>query len=375
MSAVLREYFDHTADTVYFQNKLEDHRTFTALMCVLFAILASALWVWDYVTDPVGAADTVLPRLAYLLLALGAPVFLYVKPYRFLAWQILLTVWLSEAHFVHILTRLQGGMAYGMAGFVYFLFLPLVVCLGFSLRFNLVFIVTTTALPQLMWLAGWAPGFQNTRYAVLVWPGAMLVLVIAGAFARSYRRRYLTERALERASNTDSLTGASNRRHFEELLSQEMARCERMNHTVSLLMLDIDHFKKINDSHGHPTGDRVIQALSNTCREMSRAIDEVARIGGEEFAILLPGADSQGAQVAAERILARVRALVMHSQAGLPMHWTVSIGVATRRPLEPWSTERPGEMLIAHADAALYEAKHMGRNRVVSASPLPLPGV
>jgi diguanylate cyclase (GGDEF)-like protein len=108
---------------------------------------------------------------------------------------------------------------------------------------------------------------------------------------------------------------------------------------------------------------------------MSRAIDEVARIGGEEFAILLPGTDNPGALAAADRILTRVRALAMHSQTGLPLHWTVSIGVATRPPHAAWSTERPGEMLIAHADAALYEAKHTGRNRVVSAMPLPLPGV
>jgi GGDEF domain-containing protein len=106
--------------------------------------------------------------------------------------------------------------------------------------------------------AGFAHHFLHRHYAVLIWPSAVKVMLMQFNFALSYLRRTESEAALQEASNTDPLTGASNRRHSMPLLNLEILRCRRLKHPVSLLMIDIDHFKKINDSYGHPVGDLAI---------------------------------------------------------------------------------------------------------------------
>jgi diguanylate cyclase (GGDEF)-like protein len=145
------------------------------------------------------------------------------------------------------------------------------------------------------------------------------------------------------------------------LLRQEIVRCQRLNHRVSLLMLDIDHFKKINDTYGHPTGDVVICSLADICRKASREIDVVARLGGEEFAILLPETGIQVAMTVAERIRSTIENTSIKSLGGVEFRFTVSIGVA-----EQPQGDKSEETLIGIADAALYQAKTSGRNRVVS---------
>ena len=189
-----------------------------------------------------------------------------------------------------------------------------------------------------------------------------MTMLVQFAFAFSYLRRYESEAALELASNTDPMTGVSNRRHFMPLLRQEIIRGHRLNSRVSLLMLDIDHFKKINDTYGHPTGDMVICTLADICRRESREIDVVARLGGEEFAILLPETAMQDALVVAERVRAAVENTSVKSMDNVEFRFTVSIGAA-EQPRDDKSEEK----LIGMADAALYQAKTSGRNRVVSA--------
>ena len=149
------------------------------------------------------------------------------------------------------------------------------------------------------------------------------------------------------------------------LLRQEIIRGCRLNNRVSLLMLDIDHFKKINDTYGHPTGDLVICKLANICRKESREIDVVARLGGEEFAILLPETDLQVAITVAERIRATIENTSVKSLSDVAFHFTVSIGVAEQPP-----EDKSEETLIGKADAALYQAKTGGRNKVISCNSL-----
>ena len=162
----------------------------------------------------------------------------------------------------------------------------------------------------------------------------------------------------------DPLTGLHNRRHLEEQLGSELAYCKRHGTPLSVLILDADHFKRINDQYGHPAGDAVLRELGVIMGQATRAEDVAARYGGEEFVVLARAIDSQGAAAIAERIRQRVQdARILHQGVQIPV--TVSIGVATAVG-EAVSVDT----LMAAADAALYRAKQRGRNRVeISARP------
>ena len=356
-------HFRFVTDPEYLQKKLEDHRFFSMSMFFLFSCMGTSLWIWDYVTDPAGARDTIALRLLFLLLMVIPFSFKHIADHRVLAFISMGATLLAEALFVEILNHLNTGMTYGIGGFMFFIFMPTVLFQGFSLRLNLGYTFVAAATPHLLAAAGFSHGFQHDHYAVLIWPTAVMAMLIQFAFALNYLRRYESETALERASNTDPMTGTSNRRHFMPLLRQEIIRSQRLDRRVSLLMLDIDHFKKINDTYGHPTGDMVICTLADICRKASREIDAVARLGGEEFAILLPETDLQEALAVAERVRATVENTAVKSLGDVEFRFTVSIGVA-EQPAQNKSEEK----LIGMADAALYQAKTSGRNRVVGAS-------
>jgi two-component system, cell cycle response regulator len=170
-------------------------------------------------------------------------------------------------------------------------------------------------------------------------------------------------RELESLSRTDALTGAGNRRSFDDALGHEMARAKRHGQALSLVMLDIDHFKAINDTHGHQGGDEVLRAVARTLRATLRDGDVLYRYGGEEFAMLLPYAQGSGACTAAERMLRALAATPVHLPSGA-VKVTASAGVATLS-----ASDADGASLIARADAALYEAKKAGRNRVEGGRP------
>ena len=164
-------------------------------------------------------------------------------------------------------------------------------------------------------------------------------------------------RELERQASQDSLTGLGNRRRFEEDLAAAMARSRRDGTTGALLMLDLDRFKQVNDSHGHPAGDRVIKQVAKTLRRRTRASDSLARLGGDEFAVILPRCSSQEALLAAEAIAAEIRGGDSEDGRG-PL--TVSIGVAIfgEDPKASVTT------VVSDADAAMYAAKDDGRDAV-----------
>lgn len=162
---------------------------------------------------------------------------------------------------------------------------------------------------------------------------------------------------LEERSLTDKLTGVANRAGFDQRLNEEIERCKRYGTRLSLLMIDVDHFKNYNDTHGHLAGDEALTAAATTMQEICRPIDLIARYGGEEFAVILPAADKDGALLTAERL--RKAIALTPIPAG---RITVSIGIAT---LE--GTLKNARQMIHEADKALYEAKAAGRNRVVHA--------
>ncbi len=167
---------------------------------------------------------------------------------------------------------------------------------------------------------------------------------------------------LENLATTDGLTRLYNRRHFMERAESEFERSRRYQRELSVLLLDADHFKHVNDDHGHETGDRVLRVLAGACRQSLRQLDVIGRYGGEEFVVLLPETSAALAAETAERLRREIEQLRVPSPVG-EIHVTVSIGVATAGP----ATESVAA-LINEADRALYEAKRGGRNRVAVAA-------
>ncbi len=175
-------------------------------------------------------------------------------------------------------------------------------------------------------------------------------------------------KTLREESSHDSLTGLYNHRYFQEMLRHEFLLAQRHQTELSCMMLDLDLFKEVNDTCGHPFGDLVLKGTAEQILREARATDTVARYGGEEFAVLLPNTDLEGATRIAERIRVRAQEYT-HQDKDVAMRVTISIGLASTRPYSP---QKPEE-LLAFADQALYRAKKTGRNKVVAYSALAAP--
>jgi diguanylate cyclase (GGDEF)-like protein len=192
-----------------------------------------------------------------------------------------------------------------------------------------------------------------------------LFAYLAGQAAVSIENVDLHE-TVRRQALTDELTGLYNLRHFHDTLDAELERQRRFGTEVGLVMLDIDDFKQINDTYGHQQGDLVLIEVARALRNLSRDIDEPARYGGEEMAVILPQTDVAGAELLAERMRAAVEALRIDRLDGDgELQVTASFGVAS---LPHNAHDKAG--LIAEADAALYRAKRAGKNRVARAEPV-----
>ncbi len=168
-------------------------------------------------------------------------------------------------------------------------------------------------------------------------------------------------RVLERLSISDGLTGLYNHRHIHGLLREEFERSGRSGTPLTLAMLDLDHFKQVNDTYGHQAGDRVLQQMAEILRHTARDVDRLGRYGGEEFIALLTDTDTEGGVVFMERVRQAMEHYSFAIEAGPPLVMTVSAGVATY----PHERIPNAETLVRMADEALYMAKARGRNRVV----------
>ena len=256
--------------------------------------------------------------------------------------------------------------------------LPVILNLMQTIAFRDAAILACFYLPAMLWNAFSHPGFSPSA----TWFLGFFYLMLTGVSLAANRRMEAAERLnflarereklrhaeildannrLDALSRLDALTGLSNRRDFDERLSRAVQAAQQERRPLAVLALDIDHFKRYNDSQGHPEGDKCIRAVAGAIAKACAGPQNfVGRIGGEEFAAVLPGADVETAAAAAARIRAMVQALALpHPALGEGRVVSVSLGVARVGPTE---SETP-EALLARADAALYRAKRAGRDR------------
>jgi diguanylate cyclase (GGDEF)-like protein len=198
--------------------------------------------------------------------------------------------------------------------------------------------------------------------------GALDYLVKGEITPRSLERslRYAlklgeTLEALRQLATRDQLTGLLNRREFDRIMAEEAERCRRFGQPLALVMVDIDHFKAVNDTHGHQAGDAVLRAIAKTLTGQLRTVDRVARIGGEEFALVLMQTGRSAATEVAQRVVEAVAASPVVIESGASLRLTISAGVAVLPDDVSWL-----ELLIGAADRSLFAAKRGGRNRVMT---------
>ncbi|RYZ36290.1 MAG: GGDEF domain-containing protein, partial [Myxococcaceae bacterium] len=165
---------------------------------------------------------------------------------------------------------------------------------------------------------------------------------------------------MEKMATTDGLTGLLNHRTFQSRADDILAQARRYNRKCSIVLTDVDHFKSVNDTYGHPTGDQVLKGVARIIKTLARDTDVVARYGGEEFVMVMPETDAQGAKVIAERIREAVMAEVFQTEMG-PLRITMSLGIATYP-----DNAQEKQQLIDLSDQCLYHSKRNGRNQAVT---------
>lgn len=318
-----------------------------------------AFWGWDWWLDPAGAMQTWPYRLALALLCFSAIGWIRKLPeaalpyaYAAILGSCMIGVGLGA-------TELQQGMVYGTAGIVVFL----AVLAFYSIPPTLYLATSAVALMLLLPLLGLrgVGARELVNYAIyhalFTWIGATGALMLL----RQQLKVFLLEQQHAEDARTDALTGLYNRRLIYELGPKQMELARRQDLPLVAILVDIDHFKRINDQYGHDVGDHALRAVADCLRETFRGSDAIGRVGGEEFVVVLFDATLDDARRAGERLLAAVRALRVGGQPTLSL--SVSLGLAAMDcDTLQW------DALLKAADTALLAAKSGGRDRLVLAS-------
>ncbi len=338
-------------------------RTLGAMLPALgfvFGLAVVLFSAWDYWLAPQRAAISATVRLALVLL--GAAGYFSWRGRLPVAWRYGLVYSTHTSAMILSAALLPNGLVLALPAITGVMF-PLAL-----LEPRLHRLFALTLFPSLLFLVVGAAVLPRQFLAscVLIYAvAAALVAVVAVVQGRLRRAAFVAERALAYSAHHDSLSGLLARGYLIELAAHDLARARRYGHPLTIGMLDIDHFKRVNDSFGHPAGDALIRAVSKVCSAELRASDYFGRIGGEEFVCVMPDTDQGEALACAERMRRAVAAIRLQTAAG-EVRCTISIGIAALAP-----AHADFGALLAAADAALYQAKSGGRDRIEVAPPYP----
>jgi diguanylate cyclase (GGDEF)-like protein len=329
------------------------------------AALVMGFSVWDAFVDPQGW------RTAFCLRGVGAAVILGCglaqRLSRRVDWASILVKLRFTAAVVAVsgaLAALEQGYLVGIAGLMSIVISTPYISID---RRDLVVMnaIPIPAIAAIMWMA------DLDRFAfVNSWVFLALALaasyMLARVFESANRRAFALEQQLKWEARTDALSGLSNRRALDESAAREIKRASRAGSALAVIVADVDHFKAINDRHGHSLGDEVIRSVARTLHATARESDTLGRWGGEEFLAILPDSDETAALAMAERM----RAAIEFSEQPVPAgeRVTISLGVAALLP--DGDDAHSWDSLVQCADRAMYEAKRGGRNRVIVGKPV-----
>lgn len=275
---------------------------------------------------------------------------------------------LPVGYYVGLAAPITGIVMLGstLTGFILFSFWRVLIAFFVTLALLLVIsiLIVLDVLPYAPMfkadpiLRGNISGYFVISQFLLGIPFVATTFVLTYMLLTRWQRR---EQQAQRLAVTDALTGVANRRAITESLAQEFARARRRGEEMAVIMLDLDFFKRVNDQYGHAAGDDVLRLAASVLRQSVREVDRVGRLGGEEFMVLLPGADADAAMAVAERCREHIASAVTDVGAGQVLTVTASLGVFAAQASAVTAPER----YMALADDALYQAKAAGRNRVV----------
>lgn len=329
---------------------------------VLFILLIVGFNIVDHFIDPDHAMQALYWRLGAAVAITsvqGLWVLARSKSYDLYRRLVLVHCFTVPLCLSGAVAQLDMGLVYGLANFIFiYIWIPSVLP---SRRDALLGgILSGAAILGVTWLQG-ERGLVLGNIAGLIGLGTILAMLTATKFEAALRRAWEHEQAAANEARTDMLTGARNRRHFEEAALAEWMRCQRYGRKAALLLFDLDKFKQVNDRFGHSAGDIVLRHIAQLCRKHVRDIDTVARIGGEEFALLLPETDLEAAAGLAERLRQRIAdEEIRVGKQTLQVSASFGVGALFDETAD-WKQS------VRRVDAALYRAKSKGRNCVEQA--------
>jgi diguanylate cyclase (GGDEF)-like protein len=330
------------------------------------AALVLAFNAWDWFVDPAHAPTALWIRIAGAAAIIALGLYQHRAGPAFAPLAAKIRLLLTSATISGALAVLDDGFLVGLSGLV----IAMIGAAYSSIdkRDVLVLFVPPLLLALAIMAIDGVDRFVFINAACFLALSLAAAWLLAGLLGASYLRAYELEQALMRESRIDALTAVLNRRALEEQGKASLSSCQRHGQAFSVLMVDIDFFKDINDRYGHPVGDQVLNALAGQCRRLTRGSDRFGRWGGEEFLAVLPETPIAQAQGMAERMRAAI-AQTGFEFGGDTQRVTVSIGVAGEDLLEWTDTAETWSRLVTAADDAMYRAKTGGRNRVETFDP------
>jgi diguanylate cyclase (GGDEF)-like protein len=332
----------------------------------LVAGLVMVFSAWDWFVDPAGWRTAFAIRLAGALVILACG---YAQRASAGArWATAIAYVRFNASVLAVsgaLTVVANGWVVGLAGLVAVILSGPYIALD---RRNLLALNAgaLVAIGLVLAFAG-LDRFTIVNASIFVALAVAVSSLLGRVFEVSNRRAFALEQELTREARTDALTGQYNRRAMEEIGTAAVAHARLERSPLAVVIADVDHFKQVNDAHGHAAGDRAIRAVAERLRAAMREGDALGRWGGEEFLAILPGATPAQAEAVAERMRLAVASQPIEGDA--PIHATISLGVAVLAPDD--ASPEPWARLLRDADTAMYGAKAAGRNRTIVAQPAP----